>query len=138
MLYFWFFLRRFCFLKIVFIALLFWINELYWMTKIKQKTSTWKFGKRTKWLITKCKKYEQKIGNSSLFIITVSVSFSKSDKVTLAKLIVPVFVFALFARYLCIESPQEDGGGDNFIGPWGTLNFHLHTLFTHRSCKFWF
>ena len=54
---------------------------------------------------------------SSLFIITVSVSFSKSDKVTLAKLIVPVFVFALFARYLCIESPQEDGGGDNFIGP---------------------
>ena len=53
----------------------------------------------------------KKIGNSSLFIITVSVSFSKSDKVTLAKLIVPVFVFALFARYLCMESPQEDGGG---------------------------
>ena len=23
------------------------------------------------------------------------------------------------------SSPRENGGGDNFIGPWGTLNFHV-------------
>ena len=30
---------------------------------------------------------------------------------------------------LCMESSpplQEDGEGDSFIGPWRTLNFHLH------------
>ena len=52
MLLFVFFFWRFC-LKVVFTALLFRMNELYLMMKIKKKWIREKLGKGKKWLITK-------------------------------------------------------------------------------------
>ena len=42
---------------------------------------------------------------TEVYLSSLSVPFSKSDKVTLAKLIVPVFLLGLFTGYLCDVSP---------------------------------